>query len=72
MERPRIHELAIRDQWKAQRSVLFNEYLRNPLNTSLAIEIRLIDDRIAELIERLTQEQEAESEPGQISSVSKR
>ncbi len=59
MESPRIHELAIRDQLKAKRTLLFNKFLRNPLNTSLAIEIRLVDDQIAELTWRLTQEQES-------------
>ncbi len=61
MERPGIHDhqLAIRDQLKNKRNVLFNEFLRNPLNTSLAIEIKLIDDRIAELIGRLMQEQKS-------------
>jgi hypothetical protein len=60
MERPRIHEIAIRDQLKTKRNVLFNEFLRNPLNTSLAIEIKLIDDRIAELIGRLVHGQKSD------------
>jgi hypothetical protein len=60
MERPRIHEIAIRDQLKTKRNVLFDEFLRNPLNTSLAIEIKLIDDRIAELIVRLMQGQKSD------------
>ena len=59
MERPGIHELAIRYQLKTKRNLLFDEFQRNPLNTSLAIEIKLIDDRIAELIGRLLQEQES-------------
>jgi hypothetical protein len=60
MERPRINEIAIRDQLKTKRTVLFNEFLRNPLNTPLAIEIKLIDDRIAELIGRLMQGQKSD------------
>lgn len=61
MERPGIHELAIRDQLKTKRNLLFNEFLRNPLNTSLALEIKSIDDRIAELVGRLLQEKKSES-----------
>jgi hypothetical protein len=57
MEKHGIHELVIRDQLKTKRNLLFSEFLRNPLNTSLAIEIKLIDDRIAELIGRLIEEQ---------------
>lgn len=60
MEKPGIHELAIQDQLKNKRNLLFNEFLANPLNTSLAIEIKLIDDRIAELTGRLTQKQKSE------------
>ncbi len=62
MERPGIHQLAIRDQLKTKRNLLFNAFLRNPLNTSLAIEIKLIDDRIAELIGSRMQEQKSESD----------
>lgn len=71
MERPGIHEIAIRDQLKTKRNVLFNEFLRNPLNTSIAIEIKLIDDQIADLIGRLMQEQKSELNQGQISSAKK-
>jgi hypothetical protein len=62
MERPGIHELAIRDQLKTRRNLLFNEFLRNPLNTSLAIEIKSIDDRIAELMGRLSQEEKSKQD----------
>lgn len=61
MERPEIHGLAIREQLKTKRNLLFNEFLRNPLNTSLAIEIKLIDDQIAGLSERFMQGQKSES-----------
>lgn len=62
MERPGIQELAIGDQLKTKRNLLFNEFLRNPLNTSLAIEIKSIDDRIAELMGRLLQEEKSEQD----------
>ena len=67
MERTGIHEIAIRDQLKTKRNLLFSEFLRNPLNASLAIEIKLIDDRIAELIGRLMEEQKSEVERGRFS-----
>ncbi len=35
-------------QLKTRRNLLFKKFETNPSNTSLAIEIRLIDDRIAE------------------------
>jgi len=50
MQEPKINGQTIRDQLKAKRNQLFEEFLRNPSNTSLAIEIRLIDDRIAESV----------------------
>jgi hypothetical protein len=41
-------------EWKAKRNWLFDEYLKNPSNTLLALEIKAIDDQIAEAIERST------------------
>jgi len=49
MQRPGIDEQKIRDNLKTKRNLLFKEFFGNPSNTRLAIEIRLIDDRIAEL-----------------------
>ena len=39
----------VRSELKTQRKLLFEEFERNPANTRLAIEIRMMDDRIAEL-----------------------
>ena len=50
MQEPKINGQTIRDQLKTKRNQLFEEFLRNPSNTSLAIEIRLIDDRIAKSV----------------------
>ena len=72
MERPEIHQIAIRDQLRSKRNALFNEFLRNPLNTSLAVEIKLIDDTITELIGRLMQGQESAIDEGRFSSEKKR
>jgi hypothetical protein len=55
-----IEEMEIRDQLKAKRNRLFNRYFKNPMNTSLAIEIRLIDDRVAEILARLVQQTTSE------------
>ena len=61
MESLGIAELAIQGQLKTKRNLLFSEFLRNPWHTALAIDIKLIDDRIAELTKHL--EQGLESEP---------
>jgi hypothetical protein len=52
-----LHEAAIdarkkRKEWKAKRDRLFEHYLKDPSNTSLALEIKTIDDKIAESIDR--------------------
>jgi len=49
MHQPGIDEQKIRNELKTKRNLLFKEFFRNPSNTRLAIEIRLMDDRIAEL-----------------------
>jgi len=44
-------EMAIRERLKAKRNRLLEEFFKNPVNTRLAIKIRLIDDRVAEIAE---------------------
>ena len=44
-------EMAIRERLKAKRNRLLKEFFKNPVNTRLAIKIRLIDDRVAEITE---------------------
>jgi hypothetical protein len=56
MRKPTIDEKTIRDQLKAKRNLLFEEYSKNPMNTRLALEIRLLDDLVANLTERLSQQ----------------
>lgn len=41
-----------REELKAKRNRLFEQYLRDPSNTLLALEIKIIDDHIAESVER--------------------
>lgn len=54
-----LHETAIdarkkRNELKAKRDRLFAEYLKHPSNTLLALEIKAIDDQVAESIEQRT------------------
>jgi hypothetical protein len=46
-----VDEKESRAELKSKRDLLFAEYSRNPMNTRLAIEIKLIDDQIAALTE---------------------
>ena len=52
-----IDQQTVRTQLKTKRKLLFEEFERNPANTRLAIEIRMIDDRIAELTWHFVAEQ---------------
>jgi hypothetical protein len=58
MPKATIDEKTIRDQLKAKRNLLIDEFSKNPMNTRLAIEIRLIDDQIAEVTQHLVQQWE--------------
>ena len=50
MQEPEIDGHTIRDQLETKRNLLFEEFLRNPSNTSLVMQIRLIDDQIADSV----------------------
>jgi len=52
MLEPTLVEKARREGLKAKRDTLFAEYLKSPSNTSLAVEIKLIDDDIAKSVEQ--------------------
>jgi hypothetical protein len=56
MEKPTIDKNTIREQLRGKRERLFEEYSKNPMNTRLAIEIKLIDDQVAELTAQLVQQ----------------
>jgi hypothetical protein len=49
-----------REELKAQRNLLFKWFLRNPLDTGLALEIKIIDDQVAACAEQMEQERKAE------------
>jgi hypothetical protein len=45
-----------REKLKAQRNLLFERFLRNPLDTGLALKIKIIDDQVAAYAEQVEQE----------------
>jgi hypothetical protein len=49
-----------RDELKAQRKLLFERFLRNPVDTSLALKIKIIDDQVAACDEQMERKREAE------------
>jgi len=61
------NKMKTREQLKAKRNRLLEEYFKEPMNTRLAIEIRLIDDRVAEITEMMVQQRKSGIE--QISAV---
>jgi len=48
-----IDQQKTRDALRRKRNLLVEDFFKDPSNTRLAIEIRLIDDRIADLTEHL-------------------
>lgn len=49
MQESRIDTLEIRNAIKTKRNQMFADFSKDPSNTRLAVEIRLLDDRIADL-----------------------
>jgi len=43
-----IEEKRKRDELKAKRELLFEQYLKQPMDTRLALEIKIMDDQLAE------------------------
>jgi hypothetical protein len=46
-----IDAMRKREELKAKRNLLFRRFLQNPLETHLALEIKIIDDQVAECAE---------------------
>jgi len=44
-----------REELKAKRNLLFQRFLKNPLDTRLALKIKIIDDQIAECTVQMEQ-----------------
>ena len=49
-----------RQELKAQRNLLFELFSRNPLDTGLALKIKIIDDQVAAFTEQMERERKAE------------
>lgn len=54
----RVPEIAIddkskREKLKAKRNLLFERYLKNPEDTQRALEIKIIDDQVAEFTKQI-------------------
>lgn len=49
MQESRIDYRKIRNALKNKRNLLFADFSQNPSNTPLALQIKLLDDRIADL-----------------------
>jgi hypothetical protein len=47
-----IDEKRKREKLKATRNLLFRIYLKNPLETRLALEIKVVDDQVAASVAR--------------------
>lgn len=54
-----VDKKKVRDQLKQERDLLLKTYLKNPMQARLAIEIKFIDDRIAELTEHLVRQKKS-------------
>ena len=59
VQKPAIDKKKVRDQLKQERNLLVETYLKNPMQTRLAIEIKFIDDRVAELTEHLDRQKKS-------------
>jgi hypothetical protein len=53
-----IDVLKKREELKAKRNLLFARFLNNPLETQLALKIKIIDDQVAEWFEQMRQMRE--------------
>jgi hypothetical protein len=51
MQETPIDAMRKREKLKAKRTLLFRRFSKNPLETHLALEIKIIDDQVAECTE---------------------
>lgn len=49
-----VEEMRRRKELKDRRDLLFEQYLERPMDTRLALEIKLIDDQLAEDVKPIT------------------
>ena len=55
MQETPINAMRKREELTAKRNLLFKRFLRNPVDTHLALRIKAIDDQVAECMERMRQ-----------------
>jgi hypothetical protein len=55
-----IDERTKREVLKAKRNALFERFLKTPLDIRLALEIKLIDDQVAECANQIRRKRETE------------
>jgi hypothetical protein len=55
MQETPINAMTKREELKATRNLLFKQFLKNPMDTHLALKIKSIDDQVAECMERMRQ-----------------
>ena len=60
MQETSINGTTKREELKATRNLLFKRFLSNPLDTSLALKIKIIDDQAAACTEQMEQERKTE------------
>ena len=48
-----------RDRLRTKRKLLYGQYLKNPKDTRLALEIKKIDDQVAKYTEQIDRERSA-------------
>ena len=56
MQATETNTLENREELKNKRKVLFKLFLKNPMHTGLAVEIKALDDQLADGAELLTRE----------------
>jgi hypothetical protein len=61
MQETPFNPLRKREELKAERNLLFERFLRNPRDTSLALKIKIIDDQVAACDEQMERKREAEA-----------
>ena len=60
MQATRFNTMRKRKELKAQRNLLFERFLKNPLDTGQALKIKIIDDQVAACAEQMEQGRKAE------------
>jgi hypothetical protein len=60
MQETPFNPMRKREELKARRNLLFERFLRNPLDTSLALKIKVIDDQVAACAEQMERKRKPE------------